>query len=109
MPTLEHKIADLLLSMEVEMRRLELWEAQPPPVAALRSREPFCIDTLDFSQWLQWILIPRMKDLLERGEPFPAQSDIYPLAEEVFAGLQQDTWQLLRLIRQFDETICGRR
>ena len=109
MPSLEHKIADLLLSMEAEMRRLELWEPQPPLAAALRSREPFCIDTLDFSQWVQWILIPRMKDLLERGEPFPAHSDIYPLAEEVLAGLGQDTRQLLQLIRQFDETICGRR
>lgn len=109
LPTLEHKIADLLLSIEAEMRRLELWEAQPPPAAALRSQEPFCIDTLDFRQWVQWILIPRMKDLLERGEPFPAHSDIFPLAEEVLADLEQDTRQLLQLIRQFDETICGRR
>ncbi len=109
MSTFEYRLADLLMALEIEMRRIDLWESAAPSAQALQSPEPFCIDTLTLPQWLQWIFLPRIKSMLERGEALPAVSDIYPLAEEVLADLDADTSALLRLIRQFDELICGRR
>lgn len=105
MDTLSHQLADLLLAIEAEMRRISLWETERPPEEALSSLFPFCHDTLAFHQWLQWVFLPRMKTVLETEEDFPASSDISPLAEYSFAQLPHDTDKLLELIRKFDDFI----
>ena len=48
MSNTDHRIADLLLEMEAELRRLGLWETEAPTLESLSSQEPFCIDTLTF-------------------------------------------------------------
>lgn len=100
-----HQLADLLLEIEAEMRRLRLWEPQPPPAQALASLIPFCHDTLHFEQWLQWVLLPKMKQVIESDEECPSSSDITSLAEHRFAQLTQPTATLLGLLARFDEQI----
>lgn len=103
--TLSHRLADLLLAIEAEMRRLGLWEQQPPVEEALASLMPFCHDTLQLEQWLQWVFLPKMKQVLQTGEDFPSSSEIEPLAEFRFSQLPQPTDRLLELIGQFDKLI----
>lgn len=98
-------IADLLLAIEQEMRRIELWEDTAPPPADLASTLPFCHDTLEFTQWLQWVFLVRMRTLLQSGAPLPTACDIHPLAEHTFLDLPQDTARLLELIGQIDRAI----
>ncbi len=100
-----HQLADLILALEAEMRRLGLWETQPPEPQDLESLVPFCHDTLRFEQWLQWVFLAKMKQVLETEEGFPASSDIAPLAEYRFTMLPQHTDQLLALIEAFDKFI----
>lgn len=106
--TLHAQIADLLLAIEQEMRAIGLWENSPPPPADLASRMPFCHDTLHFNQWLQWVFLRRMSELIETGAALPAACDIHPLAEHSFLELPQDTARLLELIATIDRTICPR-
>lgn len=47
-----HDLAQCLLEIEAELRRLGWWSEQAPQATALASREPFCVDTLAFEQWL---------------------------------------------------------
>jgi len=103
--TITHQLADLILEIEAEMRRIGLWEATPPDEEALASLVPFCHDTLTFEQWLQWVFLPKMKQVVESGEDFPASSDIHPLAEYSFERLPHQTDRLLALLLQFDEFI----
>lgn len=77
-------IADGLLAIESELRRLEYWDSEPPAPEALASTQPFCVDTLAFPQWLQFIFLPRMKTLIEQDMTLPAISGIAPMAEEFF-------------------------
>jgi uncharacterized protein YqcC (DUF446 family) len=74
----------LLKSLEAELRAQGRWEDRPPPQEALCSTEPFAVDTLNFDQWLQWILLPKLGDLLVRQLPLPANCAIQPMAEEVY-------------------------
>lgn len=97
--------ADILLRLEAELRRLGLWQQKPPSAEALASELPFCCDTLDFHQWLQFVLIERMKTLIEAGQPLPTQSGIAPLAEEWFAGTDTDSRQLIGLLEEFDNLL----
>ncbi len=101
-----HEVADLILAIEAEMRRLDLWEEAVPPPEALASQMPFSYDTLEFTQWLQWMFIPRIKQLLEAGDELPCRSEIHPLAEHTFKGMSINAPGLLYLIKRFDDILC---
>ncbi len=103
--TFSHQLADLILGIEAEMRRISLWDDERPSDEALSSLAPFCHDTLTFPQWLQWVFLAKMKMVLETEEDFPSSSEITPLAEYSFERLAQDTDRLLELIREFDAFI----
>ena len=94
-----------LRALEVELRRLGLWLAQPPSAAALRSPEPFCIDTLSLDQWLQWLLIPRLNALLDGQLPLPTQCSVHGMAEESFQALDDGNRRLLTLINRIDQLV----
>lgn len=99
------RAADLVLRIELELRRLDLWAAAPPSPQALRSEAPFCCDTLPLEQWLQWVFLPRMRALIEAGAALPARSGIHPYAEESGLGRDPRAGELLALIRRFDRLI----
>lgn len=96
------EMADLLLELERELRRLQMWEEVLPPAADLLSTEPFACDVMSLHQWLQWIFIPRIKVLVEQGDVLPGNCSIAPYAEQVFPELEADTTQLQALIVRID-------
>ncbi|MCY0964253.1 YqcC family protein [Parathalassolituus penaei] len=48
-----------------------LWSHNAPTAAALASQVPFAADTLSIEQWLQFVLLPRLSQLLQQGLPLP--------------------------------------
>lgn len=105
MDTLAHELADHLLGIEAELRKLGLWGEQRPDESSLGSLVPFCHDTLAFEQWLQWVFLPRMKAILEADEPLPSSSEIAPMAELRLAQLGQPGGPLLARLAAFDHFI----
>ena len=101
------QVSVLLLKIRTEMEELELWQSSPPSAQALASTQPFCVDTLHFTEWLQWLLIPRLQEMIRQELPLPQSSQIQPMAEEVFKQMQADTDALLALINRLDETLSG--
>ncbi len=101
------QLAEQLLLIERELRVLGWWTMQAPDDQALASQEPFCVDTLAFSEWLQWVFLPRMKQLLERGAGLPDVSGILPMAEMTYAANMTEVRQLLALLGEFDLLISG--
>jgi uncharacterized protein YqcC (DUF446 family) len=92
---LRDELCELLRSLESELRAQDRWSSRRPPERALQSRLPFAADTLDFDQWLQWILVPRLYDLLARQLPLPTACAIRPMAEEVY---DPDDFGALRIV-----------
>ena len=103
------EVAEHLLLIERELRALGWWSELPPSDQALASGEPFCVDTLEFEQWLQWIFLPRMKLILENDLPLPNASGILEMAEMVYANRLRETQTLQRLLAQFDRLIVATR
>lgn len=102
------ELADQLLLIERELRVLGVWASSPPDAEALASQEPFCVDTLAFDQWLQWIFLPRMKLILEQGESLPTVSGILAMAEMVYRHQPQRVAGLFEALEGFDRLIsCG--
>jgi len=101
------QIAEQLLLIERELRVLGMWKAVPPSDEDLSSREPFCVDTLDFDQWLQWIFLPRMKTILEQDLALPNASGILEMAQMVYASRPTETKTLQTLLAEFDQLITA--
>ncbi|MCW8886872.1 MAG: YqcC family protein [Motiliproteus sp.] len=102
------QVQQLLADIEQQLIQLDLWRSTPPSAEALVSTEPFCVDTLALSEWLQWVLIPRMCELIQRQMPLPGNCNIHAIAEESFKELNQDYSQLMQLIKDFDESLTVR-
>ena len=97
----------LLLGIERELQALSWWEPVAPPPRALASTQPFCIDTLSFPQWLQFVLLPRLHQMLHAGQTLPNRIAVYPMATECFKGVNENPARLLEAIAQLDEALTG--
>ncbi|MGL4315283.1 MAG: YqcC family protein [Pseudomonas sp.] len=98
-------LAEQLLLIERELRVLGWWASVAPSAEALASEQPFCVDTLSFEAWLQWLFLPRMKALLEAAAPLPTASGIRYMAEEVYRGREREVRELLNALGEFDRLI----
>ena len=101
------RVADSLLQIEIELRRIGAWETDPPPSEALQSTKPFAVDTLEFTQWLQFVFVSRMKVMIENGHPLPAVSGMAPMAEEHFRGRAESGHGLIRELAEMDRLLSG--
>ncbi|MFP1732477.1 YqcC family protein [Lonsdalea quercina] len=98
----EIQLRQALLAVEHALRESELWQSKPPEAEAFSSAEPFCVDTMEAQQWLQWVLLPRMHALLDSGAPLPARFAIHPYFEMAFEGREEELRFLLNALRELD-------
>ncbi|REL37428.1 YqcC family protein [Thalassotalea euphylliae] len=105
----KHSIDELLYQLEQELRRLTLWSLVKPNPEKLMSTAPFCVDTLRFEQWLQYIFLPQMYQLIKNQQPLPTQIALCPMAEEAFIGLSDKAADLINIIGDIDELLSGQR
>ena len=79
------QLANLLFDLEKELRETQLWAQENPSPEALLSTEPFSIDLLTFTEWLQFIFLPRMYATIEAADDLPQSCSIAPMAEQFFS------------------------
>lgn len=103
--TLNIEVASVLIDIEAHLRQLQLWQAEAPSAEALSSTEPFCVDTLSFPQWLQFLFIPRLRLMMEQGLELPRQCSIAPMAEEYFRVAVGDSRSLLEALGRVDRLL----
>ena len=97
-----HEIAVLLDALEVSMKAGSYWREMPPSSERLASTMPFCVDTLEITEWLQWIFLPRMRALLKARQALPLGCAIRPIAEEHLAADGPEARQVLALLGRID-------
>lgn len=99
------RVAALLMDIEAELRQLRLWQAGSPSPEALASVQPFCIDTLTLPQWLQFVFLPRLYQMIEQRQALPADCGIAPMAEEYFSGSDLPVRDLLQVLARIDSQL----
>ena len=99
------QLGGLLQALEQDLHRLECWESQAPSPQALASSQPFAIDRLNFTQWLQFIFLPKLTELVEAGSALPQSCSTAPMAEEYFKTQQIDAEALLNHLAAIDRLI----
>ena len=72
----------LLIKLEQELVNADLWQTKMPDPKALQSSQPFHHDTLSSQEWLQFIFISRLEQMVKLQMPLPASCDITPYITE---------------------------
>lgn len=72
-----------------------------PSASAFASRQPLRRDTMSTPQWVRWVLLPRLEDVVRGVVPVPANSQLMTLARGL--ALDEATWPLLYALGELDE------
>ena len=96
----EQRLADI----EAEMKQIGYWQETPLPAEAYNFQLAFAMDTMAYSQWLQFVFIPRVRSILDSHGEFPPSSSVGTQALREFDG-DRDADHLVSLLCSFDEQI----
>ena len=100
--TLHQQVREQLHQLEAQLREQNLWQSAAPAPDALESTQPFCMDTLEPFEWLQWVLIPRMHALLASQQPLPQAFAIAPYYEIAVDATHPSREVMLVHLQQLD-------
>ncbi|SRR5690554_8074410 len=106
MSTQAEQLNYLLVELENALKQCQRWQAKPPAPEAFLSREPFCVDTMSFAEWLQWVFIGRLKALLDANALLPSGSQVAPLAAELWKG-ETEAMLLCPILERIDACLNG--
>jgi dTDP-4-dehydrorhamnose 3,5-epimerase len=83
------------------------WSESDISAEALSSQQPFCLDTMNFSQWLQFVFIPNIQALIDAQQKLPCLikgQGLEPMASEFYTRTEADC-KILAVICQIDELL----
>jgi len=98
-------LLNLLAELETEMDQLGYWSSNSPPPESFNSQLPFCADTLDFPAWLQWVFLPRLKEIHAKGHDLPFHSQIMPYASHYFSTTHKPKGKIVLLLGKLDSLL----
>jgi uncharacterized protein YqcC (DUF446 family) len=90
--------------IEHELRALNVWESEPPPASAYESEAAFFEDRMTFYQWLQFVLLPRVREIGAQRGRFPRESSVGEYAVRELDGRDADC-ALIEALSDFDDFI----
>ena len=93
--------------LQREMENVGLWSDLSPSDEAMMSSQPFCADTMNFTNWLQWIFLPRMRYMAEAERPLPDKSAMYPMATETLIDMQDQAKGILDSVKRLDMLLAN--
>ena len=65
------KVSNTLERIEKELDMLGLWKIQRPNISKFDSETPFCMDSMNFHEWLQFVLIERFREMIKTYGSLP--------------------------------------
>ena len=69
-------VANQVDLIEEEMRRINMWQPNPLPPEKLEVTTAFGQGSMAFEQWLQFIFLPRVREIIAERGRFPNQSQV---------------------------------
>jgi uncharacterized protein YqcC (DUF446 family) len=87
-----------------EMKRIGIWRSDELPPEKLQIEKAFGADKMSFAQWLQFIFVPRVSQIIREKDEFPAESHVHDQAFKEWRmwGDLPDSDRLLELLKEFD-------
>jgi uncharacterized protein YqcC (DUF446 family) len=101
MPRSHIEVEILIIKLEQCLREAMLWSSSKPSNQALQSMVPFAFDTMPFEQWLQFIFIPKMSEIIQTEKTLPNNLKLLPMAEQSFSAANNQSG-IIAVINQID-------
>jgi uncharacterized protein YqcC (DUF446 family) len=92
-------------AIERSMRSVGWWTEEPPPEERMNFQAAFGADTLAFQEWLQWVLVPRVREGLAAGS-LPHRSEVASYAVRELDGAP-DADEVIQALMDLDAAING--
>ncbi len=105
--TLHARVRHQLQLIETLLREQSQWQSVAPDASVFESTQPFCMDTLEPFEWLQWVLIPRMHALLDGNHPLPGSFAVAPYYEIALDSSHPARDALLAQLEALDALFAG--
>lgn len=99
-------LASAIAEMEAELRRMGWWQETPIEPERMQFHQPFGMDTMAFSQWLQFVLVPAAHSMIAGERPLPPSSLLAAHAVREFDG-QDEATALCDALRRVDAAVNG--
>jgi uncharacterized protein YqcC (DUF446 family) len=96
--------ASLADRIEAELRRLNAWSDDQPAPGVLENGGAFGMNTMAFTQWLSWVLVPRLREVADGSFPVPPSSDVAAHAVRELDGWHEAA-DLEDLLRELDDLV----
>ena len=96
-----------LQAIEAQLREHQHWQDTPPDASVFESTQPFCMDTLEPLEWLQWVLLPRMHQLIDSELPLPQSFAVAPYYEIALDAGHPFRAVILPQLEQLDALFAG--
>ncbi|MBA4053193.1 MAG: hypothetical protein C0490_00630 [Marivirga sp.] len=103
-PDLYTLIGAKALEIEEELKCLNRWQRGPLSADKFENMGAFGCNTMTFEQWLQFILIPRVQQIIHSEGEFPSGSMLGTYAMRVFDG-DYEGQRLQTLLSDIDQLI----
>ncbi|MDK1237232.1 YqcC family protein [Cronobacter turicensis] len=101
------RVRQQLQRVEQVLRHHQQWQIAAPDSSAFESTQPFCMDTLEPYEWLQWVLIPRLHALLDAGAPLPQAFAVAPYYEVTLEASHPARDAVLVTLVELDALFAG--
>lgn len=95
--------------IEAEMRGLGVWFENPPTEERVLEGGAFGMGTVAFEQWLQVVLLARLRQVAAGEMPVPTSSSVAVQAAREWDTAGYDTSRLQDLVTEVDAVAEGRR
>ena len=86
------------------LKKHQLWQNEPIDPALLHSSVPFCHDTLIFEQWLQFVFIEKIQQIITMKQPLPRNFAIAPMAQMTLTD-KSGSEEIISLLTQIDSLL----
>ena len=91
--------------LEAAMRADGMWPSTPPP-KPLVVKGAFGCENMAFTQWLAWVLIPRVREIVADKGRFPAGSAVAAYAVRELDGVSE-AGEVIKILIAFDKMVDG--
>ncbi|MGB0957581.1 MAG: YqcC family protein [Litorivicinus sp.] len=93
-----------LNALEAALVEHGLYLQERPPESAFASTQPFCLDTMSFPCWLQFVFLEKVRLVIAAGGPLPAPCNIGPMGE-AYAQAAHFPQPLIDILLRIDASI----
>ena len=97
-------IGNKATEIESELKRINRWDPIELPPEKFEDMGAFGSNTMTFEQWIQFVLLQRIHQIIESKGQFPSQSQVGTYAIRNFDG-DIDADNLVRLLNELDDLI----